>query len=72
LKNFFLDPEYRPIVRELAAELIAYGQKYKDDRISDAKIKADLEWSATGKGKFTPTSPTVKPKVRKKKGKGKK
>ncbi|MBT3200657.1 MAG: sulfatase [Phycisphaerales bacterium] len=63
LKNFFLDPECRPIVRDLAAELIAYGQKYKDDRTSNPKIKADLAWSATGKGKFTPTAPTVSPKA---------
>jgi len=57
LKNFFSDPEYRPIVRKLAAELIAYGEKFKDGRTSVAKIKADLEWSANGKGKFTPTAP---------------
>jgi uncharacterized sulfatase len=62
LKNFFLDPEYRAIVRHLAGELIAYGRKYKDQRTSVAKIKADLEWSATGKGKFTPNPPISRPK----------
>jgi len=62
LKNFFLDPEYRQIVRDLAAQLIEYGRKFKDGRTSVAKIKADLQWSATGKGKFTPTAPIGKPK----------
>jgi arylsulfatase A-like enzyme len=62
LKNFFLDPEYRAIVRDLAGELIAYGRKYKDQRTSVAKIKADLEWSAKGKGKFTPNPPISRPK----------
>ena len=62
LKNFFLDPEYRSIVRDLGAELIAYGRKFKDGRTSVAKIKADLEWSAIGKGKFTPNPPISSPK----------
>ncbi|MDP6044144.1 MAG: sulfatase-like hydrolase/transferase, partial [Phycisphaerae bacterium] len=63
LKNFFLDPECRSIVRELASQLIEYGRKFKDGRTSVAKIKADLEWSATGKGKFTPTAPAPKSKT---------
>jgi arylsulfatase A-like enzyme len=62
LKNFFQDPEYRSIVRDLAGQLIEYGRKFKDGRTSVAKIKADLAWSATGKGKFTPTAPIGKPK----------
>ncbi|MDP6633303.1 MAG: sulfatase-like hydrolase/transferase [Phycisphaerae bacterium] len=56
LKNFFLDPEYRQIVRDLSAQLIEYGRKYKDGRTSVATIKADLDWAANGKGKFTPTA----------------
>jgi len=63
LKNFFLDPEYRQVVRDLGAELIAYGRKFKDGRTSVAKIAADLEWSAKGQGKYVPTAPATRPKA---------
>jgi len=74
LKNFFQDPEYRDVVRDLAGELIAYGKKYKDGRTEVAKIKADLDWGANGKGKYVPTAPApgarrVRKKPKKRNGK---
>lgn len=52
LKNFCFDPEHRETVRTLAVELIAYGKKFKDPRVDDAKMAADLEWCAAGEDPY--------------------
>jgi hypothetical protein len=36
-------------VRELARELVAYGERHEDLRTRVPKIKADLEWALDGK-----------------------
>jgi len=62
LTNFFLDPACRETVRELSREIVAYGKKYGDERIENAKIKADLQWAVSGTGKFVPAPPSKPPR----------
>jgi hypothetical protein len=38
VKNFCFDPEYREVVRTLAAEILEYGKKYNDMRVSVKSI----------------------------------
>jgi arylsulfatase A-like enzyme len=54
MKNFLSDSGCRDVLRDLAKELIDYGEKYKDARIGDAKVKADLEWCIKGEGDYVP------------------
>lgn len=70
LKNQFLNPEYRETVQSLSAQLKEYGEKYKDPRIANVKLKSDLQWGIDGKGEFTPAKAV--PAAKKPKGKGKK
>jgi uncharacterized sulfatase len=67
--NQFHNPEYREIIRDMAKEMIAYGQKYNDGRIKLPKITAELKWSAVGTGKFVSMTPAPKPASAKKKKK---
>jgi len=57
IKNFFHDPEYREVIREMAQELLAYGDKYNDGRVKLEKITAELEWCVSGTGKFVSITP---------------
>ena len=57
LVNRFGDPACRETVRELSRQLMAYGGRCKDPRVSDAKIRADLAWAANGTGPYVSTSP---------------
>jgi arylsulfatase A-like enzyme len=43
LINVFGKPEYRPIIRQLTAKLIAYGRKYDDRRLEEPQIKAVMQ-----------------------------
>ncbi len=43
LTNFCLDPEYREIARTLAGEILDYGQRFNDPRISVPKIAEELK-----------------------------
>ncbi|HUT13946.1 MAG TPA: sulfatase [Thermoguttaceae bacterium] len=61
LINRFSDPAYRETVRELSREIVAYGKKYDDPRVENAKIKADLQWAVEGTGQYVPTPPTKRP-----------
>ncbi|MHC4249463.1 MAG: sulfatase family protein [Planctomycetota bacterium] len=73
LKNFCFEPECRETVRELARELIAYGERHNDERARSPKIKADLEWAATGTGEYVaPPAPAAKTGKGKRKGRRKK
>ena len=75
LTNSFLDPAYRELVRELSRQLAEYGQRFKDPRITNIKIKADLTWAIEGVGQYVstpPAKPAKKPKTagKRKKGRG--
>lgn len=41
--NFYNDPAYHDVVRDLARELLAYGREYNDPRIDHEKIRRELE-----------------------------
>ncbi|MBN2292120.1 MAG: sulfatase-like hydrolase/transferase, partial [Pirellulales bacterium] len=41
--NYFTDPAYRKVVRDLSAKLAEYGKKYNDPRVANARIRADLD-----------------------------
>ncbi|NIJ45118.1 putative sulfatase [Wenyingzhuangia heitensis] len=43
LINYIKDENYNEIVKKLAKELKAYGQKYNDDIVLDAKIKEQID-----------------------------
>lgn len=43
LKNFCFDPEYQEIARTLSRELLDYGKRYNDTRISVTKVAEDLK-----------------------------
>ncbi len=60
LVNTFCKADYRETVRTLSRQLLAYGKKYKDPYIQDARIKADLAWAIDGTGPYVP-KPTQKP-----------
>ena len=57
LVNYFCDSEYRETVRELSRQLAGYGHTYKDRRIANAKIKADLAWAIKGTSEYVSTPP---------------
>ncbi|MDP6353575.1 MAG: sulfatase-like hydrolase/transferase [Planctomycetota bacterium] len=69
MKNQFLNPDYRETVKTLSAQLKEYGEEYKDPRIANAKLKADLQWGIDGEGEFVPAKA---PEGKKPRGKGKK
>jgi hypothetical protein len=69
MKNQFLNPDYRETVKTLSAQLKEYGEKYRDPRIANAKLKADLQWGIDGEGEFVPAKA---PEGKKPRGKGKK
>ena len=58
--NAFCKTDYRETVRTLSRRLLAYGKKYKDPYIQDAKIIADLAWAIDGTGPYVPKA-TQKP-----------
>ena len=43
LKNYFNEPSYRPVIKQLTQELLAYGKKYIDPRIHLQKIKTEMQ-----------------------------
>lgn len=42
VKNFCSHPEYREVVRNLAREILAYGKRFNDGRVSETKVAGDL------------------------------
>jgi len=48
LKNFCFNPEYRELVRTLSKELLDYGKRFNDARISVTKVAEDLKQLAEG------------------------
>jgi arylsulfatase A-like enzyme len=46
LTNFFEDPQYRDVVKNLTAELIAYCRKYDDPRLKDPKMGPEIRKAA--------------------------
>lgn len=42
LKNYYSDPAYREVTRNLAKELLTYGKKFNDLHIADPKTASDL------------------------------
>ena len=72
LKNFFGDPASREIVRDLSAQLLAYGTTHKDPRIQLSRIKDDLTWGVEGTAPYASDEPDnnePKPRARRKKKK---
>ena len=71
--NMISSPGYREIGMKLGAELENYGKKFKDPRLESAKVKADLNWVARGKGSYedSATAPEVGKKGKKRKKNGK-
>jgi len=72
LINSFRDPAHRDVIRELSRQLAEYGQRFKDPRVANVKIRADLAWAIEGVGPYVstpPAKPSNKPKTA---GKGKK
>jgi len=47
LKNFCTNPEYRSVVRNLAVQLAAYHDKFKDPSLSTPKFQYDLKWAVS-------------------------
>jgi arylsulfatase A-like enzyme len=56
LVNRFRDAACREIVRDLSRQLLDYGKKYKDPRIENEKIQADLAWAISGSGAYRSNS----------------
>ncbi len=50
LKNVIADPGYGEIARDLAKELLAYGRKFKDNRVSVGRTAQDLAKLAKRRG----------------------
>ncbi|MHC4070812.1 MAG: sulfatase family protein [Planctomycetota bacterium] len=46
LTNFFKDPQYRDVVKNLTAELIAYCKRYDDPRLEDRKMGPEMKNAA--------------------------
>ncbi|MHC4168200.1 MAG: sulfatase family protein [Planctomycetota bacterium] len=46
LTNFFRDPQYRSVVKNLTAELIAYCKRYDDPRLEDRKMGPQMQRAA--------------------------
>jgi arylsulfatase A-like enzyme len=46
LTNFFKDPQYCDIVKNLTAELMAYCKKYDDPRLEDRKMGPEMKKAA--------------------------
>jgi arylsulfatase A-like enzyme len=44
--NQFSNPEYKPVVRDLSAAMITYGDKYNDQRVKNPKVAAELKQAA--------------------------
>ena len=47
VRNFYDDPAYKDVSRDLARELLAYGEKYNDPRVRHAEIRAQLKARAS-------------------------
>jgi uncharacterized sulfatase len=60
LVNAFCKADYRETVRTLSRRLLAYGKKYEDPYVRDARITADLAWAIDGSGPYVPKQ-TLKP-----------
>lgn len=43
LVNAFNQPAHRPIIRSLTRKLVAYGKRYKDERVDDPAIQAIIQ-----------------------------
>lgn len=73
LINFINDESCREEIRELGQGILQYGEGIHDPYLDEARIKADIEWSINGQGKY-PLSDKVNPEVSagQKKAKGKK
>jgi len=43
LTNFYADPQYKAVVKELAGELMAYCKKYNEPHFENPKIRSEIE-----------------------------
>ncbi len=71
LTNAFGDPAYRETVRMLSQALAKYAKDYADPYVENPKVRADLQWAISGKGKYHGTVPArtqVKTPVKKRAG----
>ncbi len=42
LVNVFAKKEFRPVIRQMTAKLVAYGKRHGDDRLQDTKIQEEI------------------------------
>ncbi|MBN2292118.1 MAG: hypothetical protein JXM70_06815 [Pirellulales bacterium] len=52
MTNYFTDPVYRQVVRDMSVKMVEYGKKYNDPRIANARIRADLDWAIRDQGPY--------------------
>jgi arylsulfatase A-like enzyme len=57
LINSFADPRYRSTVRTLSKQLRDYGTTWKDPRVANPRIQADLTWAIEGTGAYVSSGP---------------
>jgi arylsulfatase A-like enzyme len=62
LTNFFTGSEYREVARSLSRHLRDYGRTYRDPRVSNARIAADLQWAIEGTGAYESHAPAAEPR----------
>ncbi len=55
LTNFFADPAYREIVRNLSRQLLNYGTRHQDPRAANPTIQAGLQWAMEAAEDQSPT-----------------
>jgi hypothetical protein len=60
LVNCFTDQRYRDTVRTLSRQLRDYGQTWKDPRVANARIQADLQWAIEGTQASYPATTTIR------------
>lgn len=71
LKNGFLMPRYRELIRELGAELEGYAKAHGEPHYKSAQVKGDLEWAIRGEGDYVAPERGQAKAGKGKKGKGK-
>jgi len=70
LKNFRDAAGYRGRVKSLAQALKTYATEFKDPRIRDPRIAADLKWCASGTGAYRAPAISAPPSTRGKSRRG--
>jgi arylsulfatase A-like enzyme len=72
LVNFCNNPEYRSVVKKLAEDLKAYGEKYKDPSLTSKKLAYDVNWALSSTSNYNLEEAPVVPKKAEKAKKKKK